>query len=321
MMLRSAALLLLFRAAQASRVALLLYGGFSGTSRTADDAARALIRPLTAAGHEVDVHIATSRVSRPQWVDWLARVGHPAASVSELSPPGPFNASHYAHDCNPMHVSETHDHYHEHSAHMEQAWRAVERYERERGVVYDFVIKSRCDLSFHPRQTLQACYLDSLDDRTLLSPDVEFFCAHRWNERGPGLGEGAWHCSGAGPVMPFARPTFPEWMPDLLFLGRRRPMAVALAIDSAPMLMPCWDRNYTGAPPDPALWKSIGNNERLMAEHVFSNNIAVYTVPLQLSREGYSKSFVEDDPQCAGHGGCWDTQPCRLCFACGVGRI
>ena len=310
----------------ASRVAVLLYGSTyeACLPATAADLSRVFVQPLLAAGHSVHLHVTAPAAAHAKWESWLSHVegaAEPAQrTLTALGPVGPFSESHYAHDCNPWHTSATHDHYHEHSAHMEQAWRAVEAYEKAQGWQYDFVLKSRCDLQFHPRQAFKACYLPAIDEHTLLTTDLEFFCQNRWNERGPGLGEGAWECSGMGVNPTPARSTFPEWMPDLFFFGHRQPMSVALTIDSAPMMMPCWDRNYTAREGynRTQLVAKLGNNERLMAEHVFSHGISVYAVPLQLGKYvfGRGREFFEDAYDCGGHGGCWNMQPCLLCFVC-----
>jgi len=239
-----------------------------------------------------------------QWTDWMGWVDQlTVRTLTPVSAVSAFRDSHYGQNCNPFHTSADHDHYHIHSHHMEQAWNATIAYEQLHGFQYDYVLKTRCDLHFHPKQYFQSCYIDGLGDRTLLSPDLEFFCENRWNERGPGLGEGAGFCRGA--ELPFAQTTFPEWMPDLFFFGRRLPMSVALTIDSAPMVMPCWNKEYVGREKydsNKDLWKQIGNAERLLAEHVYSHDIAVYTVPLQLGRAMERQN--------------WNTRPCLLCYAC-----
>ena len=306
------------QAVNASRIAVVLYGGVYDACnlQTASDLSRAFVKPMLAAGHSVHVHVAATG-TRSHWEQWLTGVHglEPSSwSISAVGPVPPFSESHYAHDCNPWHVSEEHAHYHEHSNHMEQAWKAAMAYETERNFLYDFVLKTRCDLQIHPRQTFEACYLEAVTDKMLLSPDIEFFCHNRWNERGHGLGEGAWECSAAGMNPPLASPTFPEWMPDLLFFGRREPMSVALTIDSSPMLMPCWPRDsYVAAPGmnRTMLVERLGNNERLMAEHVFSHGIYVHAVPLQLGRY----IFGNGKSECEG-AGCWNRVPCKLCLVC-----
>ena len=124
-----------------TRVALLLVGGFSGTNSTASSLERAIVRPLIEAGYTVDAHVTHPSEQTDLWRAWLAKVGGLGArELTPAGPIGPWNESHYSHDCNPWHTSEKHPHYHEHSALIEQNWNLLLKYESTSGIQYECVL-------------------------------------------------------------------------------------------------------------------------------------------------------------------------------------
>lgn len=54
---------------------------------------------------------------------------------------------------------------------------------KESGKSYDFVVRARSDLTYHPKQMLNPCWLNALRPNEVLTVDKEWHQHVRWNEQ------------------------------------------------------------------------------------------------------------------------------------------
>jgi hypothetical protein len=277
-----------FRAA----VALVLAGSFRGSNETSSEFARALVAPLLAARLRVDVFVAGESWEEARWREWLAPASPSSVTfVAHAAPARTLNASHFNCDCDMWCVNYAPT-VHEQYRKLEEAWRLVQR----ANVMYDYVLKTRNDLLFHPNQTFRACWLLELPPHVVLTNDVELNhspVGSRWNERG---GNAEW------PQFPI--PLFPNAMSDQLLVGTPSAIAPFLELDGAPQ-------------PPGGRWEVLGrseacpkipwNIENVAARALHNAGVGVFTMSLQLRKLGIQQNGLYK---------AWLAEPCRACFDC-----
>jgi hypothetical protein len=278
-----------FRAA----VALVLAGSFRGSNETSSEFSRVLVAPLLAARLRVDVFVAGESWDEARWREWVA----PAAPSSftfaahAATPARTLNESHFHCDCPGWCVNYAPT-VHEQYRKLEEAWRLVQR----ANVSYDYVVKARNDLLFHPNQTFRACWLLELPPRAVLANDVELNhspVGNRWNERGGG---GAWP--------QFPTPYYPAHVSDQLLAGTPAALAPFLELDGAPQ-------------PPGGRWEVPGrseacpkipwNIESVAARALHDAGVGVFTVSLQLRKQALQQGGLYTS---------WLAEPCRACYDC-----
>ena len=280
-----------FRAA----VAVVLAGSFRGTSETAAEFARALVAPLLAARLRVDLFVAGEQAEEQRWRDWAAPSAPSSLTFAAHAPPvRTVNESHFHCDCAKWCVN-FEPGVHEQFRKLEEAWRLVQR----ANTTYDYVIKARNDLLFHPNQTFRPCWLLELPPHVVLTNDVEMHHSPvgvRWNERG---GNQAW------PLQPL--PTYPLHVSDQLLAGTPATLAPFLELDGAPP-PPGGRWEVAGEPwrakacPDPP-W----NIESVAARALHGAGVGVFTVSLQLRKMEMQRGKLYK---------AWLAEPCRACYDC-----
>ena len=280
-------------------VAVILAGMFRGTERTALEAKRALLAPLHRAGMSVSLYTGGHAKDEAAWREW-GRVASGDSSVAGYAfVPLPqadddsLQASFWRHCSQEYHV--------QYGA-LYSTWSRITNRSS-----YTYVIRTRNDLLFPDVQAFKPCWFRELPRETVLTTDIEIHQGDRWNERGlelrvpPGYLDyfAAYATFGLNVTRP--RPMskqarFPTTTCDQFFAGRYEAMDLLLSLDAAPP----W------TPPCP----SNGGIENILAIHLFSNGVDVYTVTLSPRR---------NDPKSAETGPTMfrpDRLPCSLCFDC-----
>ena len=279
-----------FRAA----VAVVLAGGFRGTPNTSTEFARAVVAPLVAARLRVDVFAVGDGYDEARWHDWMKpATPHSFTFVPHGEPARSLNDSHFHCDCAGWCVNYAPT-VHEQFRKLEEAWRVVQR----ANVTYDYAIKARNDLLFHPNQTFKPCWLLELPPtaRVALANDVELHHAPvgvRWNERG---GNQAW------PLQPL--PYYPLHVSDQFLAGTPASLAPFFELDGAPK-------------PPGGKWEVAGrsdacpkvpwNIESVAARALHEAGVGVFTVSLQLRKA---------QNEAGGLYKAWLQEPCRACYDC-----
>jgi hypothetical protein len=273
-------------------VAVVLAGAFRGDNFTSAEFHRALVSPLQAAGLRVDVYVAGQAALQANWTEWVGTAANSVTFVAlkEGAARRHLNDSHFFCTCDtwcvnyPMHI-------HEQYRGLEESWAAV----TASGVSYDYAIKARNDLIYHPRQAFKPCWLLELPADAVLANDVELQLAplgHRWNEAG---GRKFAHAPEA---------VFPTYMSDQLLAGTTAAMAHLFVLDGV-------------APPPGGRWEVPGrseacpkipwNIESVVARQFWDNGVGAYPVSLQLRKLGLQLQDVYED---------WLRVPCRACYDC-----
>jgi len=275
------------------RVAVILAGLFRGSLDSSLELQRAVIAPLLRVGWQVDVYGAGAESDRQQWLDWFHKEGPvnttgvgwffvPTKTEDEIKA-----APSYFTTCSD-------DHYRHAWSHLATAWEAA----LASNFSYDYAIKTRNDVHYHPAQFVKPCWLASLADDVILNNDLELNQGNRWNERGWIISE-----RGQAQSMPKkqsweARQTSPMMLSDQLLIGTARTMGRVLTLNAQP---PTRQREDCGNDFIKWLGLSSGGIEAILGDYLYRNHIGVFTVSLQLGR-------TPNIPKLKS--------PCRLCYDC-----
>jgi hypothetical protein len=270
-------LLLTAYSAQAASVAIVLAGLWRGSTETASEFQRALVQPFMHSNIDVGVFAAIHRHDLQHWKNWFlgANVTSPNIVFLEDQVIGNVSLSHFA-TCSLDPVG-----YHNQFSKLEIAWRAVER----SGIAYDWVIKTRNDYVFNPKQKFKPCWLTELPPKVMLTTDKEPHQEDRWNERGTRI----W-----ADFIPHV--FFPIMTSDSMYYGHYEDMKRQLTIDSVPPYPEgkCLDERFNTRTDDHS------HIEAIMADNAFRANVLIATTTFQANKPG----------------GEFNDAPCLLCYDC-----
>ncbi len=149
---------LLVLRAQAQSLAIVLAGLPRGTvEETAAVFERAILRPLRVANIELDVYVAVLRDDAPKLHIWFEHANFLRpyiVYIDDAVRPVPAQKSFYSTCSEPTEV----DIYHAENSKLEVAWRAV----KDSGKAYEWVMTTRNDYVYDPREEFKPCWLREL---------------------------------------------------------------------------------------------------------------------------------------------------------------
>lgn len=221
-------------------------GGDHSAAVTSREFQRAVIAPL--AGMHVDAYVAGKPKDRAVWMDWFQNTSVSSVTWAELAGPDAPTGNERLLRCmvgseKPARKSWRYAYYDAHRQYR-SAWDLMQKSEK----VYDFVIRARSDLTYHPNQTISPCWLTHLQQGELLAVDKAYHQHFRWNE----------HKSFQ----------YPNTCEDQFLVGRMATMHNFFTIDES------WNTTDCGNMP-------LGP-ERIIAVTLQAQGVKVHTVNLQV---------------------------------------